>query len=207
MPSISLKFLIASFLTLLDAGLVQAQHQHGDTIKHCRKMMRDSLKAQGIAQHGMQHIPMDMDTMTNMTVPMSHSFSRNLPMSRNGSGTSWLPDAAPMYGIMKHTERWMYMFHGNVVPRYIATDFTEEGLRGDEKFSIPNWFMAMGQRNIGKSGFELSLDENIFGEGRLFPVNALTLGLDYDLLRLAKLRLAAGSQLPAYHTQERLDNL
>jgi hypothetical protein len=49
---------------------------------------------------------------------MSHPFSRNLPMTRNGSGTSWNPDNTPMYGYMFHKGPWMYMLYGNVFLRY-----------------------------------------------------------------------------------------
>src|SRR5215212_5367831 len=46
--------------------------------------------------------------------PMTHAFSLNLAMTRNGSGTGWLPDSTPMYGYMVHGKKWMYMFHGNI---------------------------------------------------------------------------------------------
>lgn len=53
---------------------------------------------------------------------MSHAFSRNLPMTRNGSGTAWMPDNTPMYGYMFHTNKWMYMLHGNAFLRYNKQD-------------------------------------------------------------------------------------
>lgn len=102
---------------------------------------------------------------------MSHSFSRNLPMNRNGSGTAWLPDSSPMYGYMKHTDKWMYMFHGNIFLRYNNQDIGSKGSRGASKFDAPNWFMGMGQRQIGERGLfrfsaMLSLDPlTVGGEG------------------------------------------
>jgi len=54
---------------------------------------------------------------------------------------------------------------------------------------------------------ELNLDENLYGENTLFPVNALTFGLNYDLSYIGKIRVAAGGQLSAYHANNRLDNL
>jgi hypothetical protein len=83
---------------------------------------------------------------------MSHAFSRNLPMTRNGSGTAWLPDNSPMYGYMYHTRKWMYMLHGNVYLRYNKQDLLNKGSRGDEKFDAPNMVMLMGQRNVGEKG-------------------------------------------------------
>jgi len=88
------------------------------------------------AQHEM-HMPAKKDTTKNkimdtmemdhnmhkvagvkMESPMSHAYSLNLPMSRNGSGTAWLPDEAPMFGLMYHSKKWMYMLHGNIALRY-----------------------------------------------------------------------------------------
>ena len=110
----------------------------------------------------------------NMEVPMSHAYSLHLPMNRNGSGTGWLPDASPMYGVMVHSKRWMYMFHGNIFLRYTSQDLFNKGSRGDDKFDAPNWFMLMAQRRIGKNGLfhyeaMLSFDRLIEG-GNGYPL-------------------------------------
>lgn len=103
--------------------------------------------------------------------PMSHAFSQNLSMNRNGSGTGWLPDASPMYGYMIHSKKWMYMIHGNVFLRYNNQDIGNKGSRGDDKFDVPNWFMGMGQTRIGSRGLfrfsaMISLDPlTVGGEG------------------------------------------
>ena len=83
---------------------------------------------------------------------MSHSFSLNLPMGRNGSGTGWLPDESPIYAYMYHSKKWMYMLHGNLFLRYTNQDFLKKGTRGADKFDAPNWVMLMGQRQLGKNG-------------------------------------------------------
>lgn len=95
-----------------------------------------------------------MDTTMPMShhMSMSHVYSLNLPMNRNGSGTGWLPDASPMYGYMFHTPKWMYMLHGNFFLRYNNQDFTDKGTRGDSKVDAPDWVMFMGQRQVGKNG-------------------------------------------------------
>ena len=143
---------------------LMAQHEHPmpkkDTIPHTKKDSSMNIQHMGHA---------DMDSMA-MDHPMSHSFSLNLPMSRNGSGTAWLPDASAMYGIMVHSKQWMYMFHGNIAPRYTKQDLGDKGSRGDEAFGAPNWFMAMGQRRIGQKGLfhfsgMLSLDRVTEGGG------------------------------------------
>lgn len=120
------------------------------------------------AKKEMKHInhASSSDTVMDMP-PMSHALSLNLPMTRNGSGTAWLPDSTPMYGYMIHSKKWMYMFHGNVFARYTNQDVFNSGTRGDKKFDAVNWFMAMGQRKVGKKGLfrfssMVSLD-NLFG--------------------------------------------
>lgn len=118
----------------------------------------------------MDHSKMDHNMDSSMMPPMSHSYSLNLPMNRNGSGTGWLPDASPMYGYMVHTKKWMYMFHGNIVLRYNKQDINDKGTRGDSKIDAPNWFMAMGQRRVGMKGLfhfnvMLSLDPIFGGDG------------------------------------------
>jgi hypothetical protein len=121
------------------------------------------------------HTAMDMSgAHEHGTMPMSHAFSLNLPMSRNGSGTAWLPDHSFMYGYMLHASDWMFMFHGNVFLRYNNQDFTGKGSRGGAKVDAPNMLMAMGQRRIGKNGLfhfntMFSLDAPIAG-GSGYPL-------------------------------------
>jgi hypothetical protein len=83
---------------------------------------------------------------------MSSSQSKNLPMSRDGSGTSWLPDASPMYGLMLNSGKWSYMLHGNIALRYTKQDLENKGSRGNDQVDAPNWFMGMAQRPVGKNG-------------------------------------------------------
>lgn len=105
---------------------------------------------------------------------MSHAFSLNLPMTRNGSGTGWLPDESPMFGYMMHSRKWMFMIHGNIFLRYNMQDVTEEGSRGDAQFDVPNMIMFMGQRRVGAKGLfhfstMVSFDNLVTG-GRGYPL-------------------------------------
>jgi hypothetical protein len=110
---------------------------------------------------------------TGMT--MSHAFSRNLPMTRNGSGTAWLPDNSPMYGYMYHSKDWMFMLHGDVYIRYNKQDLFNQGSRGGAKFDAPNMVMLMGQRNVGRKG--------LFHFNTMFSLDPLTVGGEgYPLL-------------------------
>lgn len=83
---------------------------------------------------------------------MTHAYSLNLPMSRNGSGTSWQPDITPMYMYMRGNARSNWMIHGNVVLRYNNQDVFNKGSRGAAKVDAPNWFMGMYNRKIGSAG-------------------------------------------------------
>lgn len=70
---------------------------------------------------------------------------------RNGSGTSWLPDASPMHALHAATAGWELMLHGNLFLQYI-----EEGSdRGDAQLGSINWLMGMASRPF--AGGQLSL--------------------------------------------------
>lgn len=103
--------------------------------------------------------------------PMSHGFSLELPMYMNTSGSGWIPASSPMYGYMKHGEKWMLMGHGSVFLRFNSQDMFGAGSRGDSKADAPNWAMLMAQRRVGKNGLlrlagMLTLDPlTIGGEG------------------------------------------
>ena len=145
------------FLTVLSINAA-AQHEHHN------QPQQDTSRREKHNHEMMDH------HMDSGEVPMSHSFSLNLPMNRNGSGTGWLPDASPMYGYMLHSKKWMYMVHGNVFIRYNNQDITDKGTRGDSKVDAPNWFMAMGQRKVGAKGLVhfntmFSLDALFGGDG------------------------------------------
>jgi hypothetical protein len=99
---------------------------------------------------GMDMSNMKMDTMGSMK--MNSQYSLDVPMSRDGSGTSWVPDETPMYAYMIHGKKWMTMIHGSIFLRYNNQDLFKSGSRGGSKVDAPNWFMAMTQRQIGKNG-------------------------------------------------------
>jgi hypothetical protein len=166
-------FLVAG---LLFSTIIYAQHEHhappkdtakrsvpATTKKDTVPQMKDMPKSEN---H--DHSQMSGEGHEHQQMNMSHAFSKNLPMNRNGSGTGWLPDNSPMYGYMFHSPKWMYMLHGNLFLRYNKQDLLNKGSRGDEKFDAPNWAMLMGQREVGKKGLfrfstMLSLDPVTIG--------------------------------------------
>lgn len=95
------------------------------------------------AQHS--HHP----TTTPDSTPMAHRAQAGaplaLPMSRTGSGTSWLPDASAIHARHFQAGRWALMLHGVVVAQYDK----QSSARGDEQVGSINWAMLMAQRPLG----------------------------------------------------------
>jgi Heavy metal binding domain len=92
------------------------------------------------------------------------------PMTREGSGTSWLPDSSPMYGKMFMFGEDMLMLHGAIFPRYTNVSTR----RGDDRIDAPNWIMGMYSHPLGDSTqiagrLMMSLDPLTEG-GRGYPL-------------------------------------
>lgn len=160
------------FSIILISYVSYAQHDHNMMMKDTiPKQKPDSLKM--APANKMNDMDMSMPMTHHMS--MSHVYSLNLPMNRNGSGTAWLPDASPMYGYMFHTPQWMYMLHYNLFLRYNNQDFSEKGSRGGNEFDAPDWLMFMGQRKVGANG--------LFHFSTMFSLDAPLGGSDgYPLL-------------------------
>lgn len=105
-----------------------------------------------------------------MHMGMQSSIDLADPMSRESSGTSWLPDSTPMYGKMFMLDDDMLMLHGAIFPRYTNVSTR----RGDDRIDAPNWVMAMFSHPTGENaqlGFRamMSLDPLTEG-GRGYPL-------------------------------------
>lgn len=101
-------------------------------------------------------------------IRMSSAYSLYLPMTRNGSGTSWQPDASYIYGKMIHARNWVFMASGDIFLRYNKQDISGAGMRGGEKFDAPDMLMFMGQRKVGRYG--------LFHFNTMFSTDALIAG-------------------------------
>ncbi len=92
------------------------------------------------------------------------------PMSRESSGTSWLPDSTPMYGKMFMFGDDMLMLHGAIFPR--CTNVSTR--RGDDRIDAPNWIMGMYSHPVGQSaqlGARLMMSLDALTEtGRGYPL-------------------------------------
>jgi hypothetical protein len=67
-----------------------------------------------------------------------------LPRTRQGSGTSWLPDLSPMRALHASLGGWETMLHGNI---YLQ-DMWQGGARGNDQTGSINWIMGMARRPL-----------------------------------------------------------
>jgi len=95
-----------------------------------------------IAQHDMAH----------MAAGVPAPLALDIPLSRLGSGTSWLPDASPMRSIDWMAGRWMLMAHGSIFGQFDE----QTGLRGDNQLGIADHEMLMALRSLAGGALRLS---------------------------------------------------
>jgi hypothetical protein len=101
-------------------------------------------------QHGMDHdkgMAGMSGEMQGMMAPIA-----GLSMNQQASGTSWMPAASPMYGLMSRAGRW------NLMTSYSAHLYydRQEGPRGDYQYGSTNWGMLMANRSVGKDRLQLN---------------------------------------------------
>lgn len=91
---------------------------------------------------------MDMTTM-----PRASAMPLGLPENRLGSGTSWLPDAAPMQAIHLPLGTWTAMVHGAASLVFDA----QGGPRGATETKLVNWGMGSLAHAVAGGRLELRL--------------------------------------------------
>jgi mono/diheme cytochrome c family protein len=105
---------------------------------HAKHPMPEEHGAKGaMPEHG------GMAAMAMMAGPLG------IPMAREGSGTSWLPDSSPMYARHTMAGSWQFMGHGNAFLQYL----NEGSDRGDDQFGSINWLMGMARRPLADGVF------------------------------------------------------
>ncbi len=85
------------------------------------------------------------------TTPDGHAGHEAQSSSREGSGTSWLPDASPVHAFHRQSGGWTVMGHGNVFLQYLH----DTGARGSEQAGSINWLMGMAEHGVGAGRFTL----------------------------------------------------
>ncbi len=71
-----------------------------------------------------------------------------IPQSRLGSGTSWLPDAAPMHAEHLMAGSWQFMLHYQVFVDY-DRQVSDRAIDGNAQLNSINWFMGMASHPLG----------------------------------------------------------
>ena len=64
--------------------------------------------------------------------------------SRDASGTAWLPEASPMYGVSRDAGGWQLMGHGQAFAQVLV----DGGPRGHDQAGSINWVMGMARRPL-----------------------------------------------------------
>jgi hypothetical protein len=121
--------------------------------EHKHQMNLDEKKSENIPEtktgdekmSGMSHNEMKMSAVTDI----------NAPMSRESSGTAWLPDSSPMFGTMRtFKDGGLLMFHANVFLRYTHVgsrrDLSVAGKGDNKRFDAPSMFMLMYSKPINE---------------------------------------------------------
>lgn len=147
--------------------------------KDCGKFILLIFSLSHIYENSFAQMDMGDMKMDSMKAPevmkMTSSFSPNLSMNRDGSGTSWQPDANPMMMYMKMKGKNTYMFHGFLFLRYNSQDISNESNRGGSQFDAPNMFMFMYTHQFD--------DKNLLSFISMISFDLLTVGKSgYPLL-------------------------
>ena len=137
-----------------------------------KEKRKSPMKIENDSMHAIKHDQHEQQGHGNHEMRMSMQSSVDIadPMSREGSGTSWLPDSSPMYGKMFMFGGDMLMLHGAIFPRYTNVSTR----RGDDRIDAPNWIMGMYSHLLGDSAqiggrLMMSLDPLTEG-GRGYPL-------------------------------------
>ena len=81
----------------------------------------------------------------------SHAGHDMSSMARDGSGTSWLPDATPIYAFHTSKRGWTLMAHESAFLQFLS----ETSPRSDSQGGSINWVMGMASRPAGPGRLQL----------------------------------------------------
>jgi hypothetical protein len=132
-----------------------AQHDHSGhrpASANARKPKAKAAQHEGHTMPGMSHGGHDNATAHDASMPGMHEghggmtgFLGPYAMTREGSGTSWVPDTTPHEGIHGKVGDWSTMWHG-----YFNLAYDHQGgPRGGDKTFVNGMVMGMAQRPLG----------------------------------------------------------
>ncbi len=100
----------------------------------------------------------------HMQHPMSTAETPlGIPETRQGSGTSWLPDSSPMHASHVTLGAWTLMLHGSAFLQYDR----QGGARGDDQVALLDWAMLAASRPLagGRLHLRAMLSTDPWGVG------------------------------------------
>lgn len=142
------------------------EHHHGQEQGSMDGMEHHNHGGMGDMNHSMMNHNMEKtDHRPGMDHMSMAGFYGSYPMTRESSGTAWLPESSPMEGLHSMYGDWMTMTHG-----YINFAYDRQGgPRGDEKAFSESMLMIMANRPLGGGTWGLrsmlSLDPAMGKEG------------------------------------------
>lgn len=130
-----IRFRFTLIALLLPFAAAAQEHDHSMMMDMDMDMAHETMPEEGHAMHG------------HAGHTMRGALS-NAPMSREASGTSWVPDSTPMEGWHGSSGEWTGMLHG-----YVDAVYNDQGGdRGDSQAYSQSMLMGMAQRPVGDNG-------------------------------------------------------
>lgn len=119
---------------------------------HRAMIMQDSahhaMRRDSMAHDTARHTPAAMPGMSDSAhAAMQHDMTSGplgISMDRFGSGTTWIPDDAPLPSRHFMAGGWDLMLHGFLFGQYIS----QAGPRGDDQLGSINWAMLMASHDL-----------------------------------------------------------
>jgi hypothetical protein len=138
-------FMLAVMLVIPGTVLAQ-EHEHHQAPEHAHEPEQAETEHEHASHVGAEH------TMSESPAALA------LPHSREGSGTSWLPDSSPVFAHHFTAGDWTLMLHYSAVVGY--DDQWSD--RGSRRFTSVNWIMGMASHPL--LGGELMLRSMLSAE-------------------------------------------
>lgn len=151
-------FLLPVILGMSLSFNISAQHDHhAPAPTPTPKPVASPTPAGNHDHHAPEKKPVEQHTEHQQHSAGSHEMKSTVDvgttMSKEGSGTSWVPESSPQYAYMKmFKDGGMLMLHGSVFLRYTEVgskrDLSASGKGSRARFDAPSMFMAMYSKPV-----------------------------------------------------------
>jgi hypothetical protein len=160
------------------AGHEHHQHHGADSTPQKSKPRPKAQKKKASKKHVASHRPKSPPMSAHHSPPTNghhehaaggmKAFLGPYSATREGSGTSWVPDSTPHEGLHSQYGDWSMMWHALVNGVYDR----QGGTRGDQKAFVSGMMMGMAQRQLGDGtlGFRAMLSPDPFMGPRGYPL-------------------------------------